>query len=252
MVQLCAQCGKETENPKFCSQTCSATFNNAIRYSGLDKYVGVCKKCEGPCKKGRKLCNDCFTIRGLNGGEDMTLGEAKYKKGSQSNASTLIRFRARVMGIDTLGWKCCEKCGYDKHIEIAHKKAISEFTDDTLISVINSADNLMALCPNCHWEYDHPNCSIQSPRLRWKKRTRKCLYCKELIREEHTTCKTCSNKFTKFTTNWPKLETLLEMVDKTNLTQVGKQLGVSANAVKKHIKKEQEKLIIINNTNEVY
>ena len=49
----------------------------------------------------------------------------------------------------------CAVCGYDKHVEIAHIKAVSEFSDDTTIKEINSIDNLIALCPNHHWEYDN-------------------------------------------------------------------------------------------------
>ena len=33
--------------------------------------------------------------------------------------------------------------------------AVSDFDDSALISEINSKDNLIALCPNHHWEYDH-------------------------------------------------------------------------------------------------
>lgn len=51
--------------------------------------------------------------------------------------------------------KKCIICGYDKHIEIAHIKAVSEFSDDTLISEINDINNLAPLCPNHHWEFDN-------------------------------------------------------------------------------------------------
>lgn len=47
------------------------------------------------------------------------------------------------------------KGGYDKHIEIAHIKAVSDFSDDSLISEINDKNNLVALCPNHHWEFDN-------------------------------------------------------------------------------------------------
>ena len=30
-MNLCLNCGKETTNPKFCSRSCSATFNNKKR-----------------------------------------------------------------------------------------------------------------------------------------------------------------------------------------------------------------------------
>lgn len=49
----------------------------------------------------------------------------------------------------------CAICGYDKHVEIAHIKSVSSFNDDATIREINSIDNLIALCPNHHWEYDN-------------------------------------------------------------------------------------------------
>lgn len=49
----------------------------------------------------------------------------------------------------------CAICGYDRHIEVAHIKAVSEFDDNATINEINSLDNLIGLCPNHHWEYDN-------------------------------------------------------------------------------------------------
>lgn len=49
----------------------------------------------------------------------------------------------------------CYICGYDKHVEVAHLKSVSSFTDDIKIKEINSIDNLIGLCPNHHWEYDN-------------------------------------------------------------------------------------------------
>ena len=50
--------------------------------------------------------------------------------------------------------KTCTICGYDKYYEVCHIKSVSDFSDDSLISEINSLDNLVALCPNHHKEYD--------------------------------------------------------------------------------------------------
>ena len=44
----------------------------------------------------------------------------------------------------------CIICGYNKHIEVAHIKAVSEFDDSALISEINALNNLIPLCPNHH------------------------------------------------------------------------------------------------------
>lgn len=50
---------------------------------------------------------------------------------------------------------CCEVCGYDKHFELCHIKSVSSFDNNTPIKVVNNLNNLIALCPNCHWEFDH-------------------------------------------------------------------------------------------------
>ena len=55
----------------------------------------------------------------------------------------------------------CAICGYDKHIEIAHIKSVASFDEYATIGEINSADNLIALCPNHHWEYDNGLLSLE-------------------------------------------------------------------------------------------
>ncbi len=49
----------------------------------------------------------------------------------------------------------CQKCGYDKHIEVAHVRPVSDFSGDSLLVDINDISNLVGLCPNCHWEFDN-------------------------------------------------------------------------------------------------
>ena len=83
-----------------------------------------------------------------------TIEEVVYKHHHRSSAYGLIRSQARSIA-KSLGFSKCLKCLYDKHYEVCHIKPISSFPLDTPISVINSPDNLMPLCPNCHWEHDH-------------------------------------------------------------------------------------------------
>ena len=52
-------------------------------------------------------------------------------------------------------------CGYDKHVEICHIKSIGSFPTDTIVSDINSLDNLLSLCPNCHYEFDHNRLTLE-------------------------------------------------------------------------------------------
>ena len=51
--------------------------------------------------------------------------------------------------------KHCLICGYNRHTDIAHIRAVSDFPDDAFIGEINDIHNLMALCPNHHWEFDN-------------------------------------------------------------------------------------------------
>ncbi len=49
----------------------------------------------------------------------------------------------------------CAVCGYDKHVEICHRKSVSDFPNTALIAEINAIENLSALCRNHHWELEH-------------------------------------------------------------------------------------------------
>lgn len=50
--------------------------------------------------------------------------------------------------------KCCKICGYDKHIEVAHIKSVSDFDYHSTFEEMVDISNLVALCPNHHWEFD--------------------------------------------------------------------------------------------------
>lgn len=49
----------------------------------------------------------------------------------------------------------CKVCGYDKHVEICHIKAIADFPPEAKLKEVNDLTNLIGLCPNHHWELDH-------------------------------------------------------------------------------------------------
>lgn len=145
----CTYCSVETLNPKFCSRRCAATYNNK-QTPKRKKLVKVCSDC------GKPLSRNCYTVcRGCCAGlGDVTLSEAIYTKHHRSSAFALVRTRARtVMG--KAGVTQYQNCKYSKHVEVCHKRSIASYPLTTKLSEINSIDNLMALCPNCHWEYDH-------------------------------------------------------------------------------------------------
>lgn len=76
------------------------------------------------------------------------------RKNYQSYRSSIRKLAEKTYNDSGKPLKCAI-CGYDKHVEIAHIKAVSDFKESALISEINNIDNLIALCPNHHWEYDN-------------------------------------------------------------------------------------------------
>jgi predicted HNH restriction endonuclease len=147
-MNKCLNCQKETNNPKFCSRSCAATYNNK-KYPKRTPNK-KCARCNNLITYNLKYCNDCK----FKQGEDITLSKAIYHCHHKSSAFALVRSRARKIARD-LNLNICQNCGYNKHVEICHRKPIADFDESTMLSVINHPDNLIALCPNCHWEFDH-------------------------------------------------------------------------------------------------
>jgi hypothetical protein len=155
----CANCNTVSTKPKaqvkagsnnFCSSSCSVTYNN----KGLirRRIVNDCSICSAPLRnKKLKKCTSCFKAS-LN--IDHSLDSIK-------SAHCLVRQRARIIA-KQLGWTSCFACGYNKHIEVAHIKAVSTFPKSTRVSEVNTVDNLVPLCPNCHWEFDNNLLSLPS------------------------------------------------------------------------------------------
>lgn len=74
-----------------------------------------------------------------------------------------IAASARRTFIKLVGSKICYECGYTKHVEVCHIQSVSSFPGNTKIYIINSVGNLVALCPNHHWEFDHGELEIEFP-----------------------------------------------------------------------------------------
>jgi len=160
MKHICQYCQKEYEHKdkrrKFCSQSCAAKTNNRL-HPKREKTI-KCRACSNLILSGHTFCEDCVKDgKHLKMGmrlEDRTLAEEmELKNHKGANRYCAIRTAARKV-VKHLP-QCCSVCKYDKHIEICHKKGIADFPLETKIGEINSLNNLVLLCPNCHWEYDN-------------------------------------------------------------------------------------------------
>jgi hypothetical protein len=157
VIIKCLVCNKEilcklSEHRKYCSLSCYWMLANKNRI-----IIPKCSNCGKDAVRNngvaRKLCNECFN--NLFRVANRTIADLILGSKDPQNKYRKIRFNAKWV-LDRSGIiKICSKCGYSKHVEVCHVKAISDFTLDTKISIVNSLSNLMYLCPNCHWEFDN-------------------------------------------------------------------------------------------------
>lgn len=142
----------------YCSRSCAAQINNR-KYPKREKTYN-CKKCSLPIPYGYTYCRKCWATKLTDTQiERLTLEQVADTAGKQASKFSRIREHARSKMRKEV--QICENCGYDKHVEVAHVKSISSFSPDTLISVINDKINLVVLCKNCHWEFDHDILSLE-------------------------------------------------------------------------------------------
>lgn len=131
---------------KFCNHICAASHSNKIRLYTKPKKKRVCANCAAEFLNGRadrRFCDPCSE-------------EYKNRLAVRSLAKAThseIRSHARATLKNTPA--ICFNCGYDKFVEVCHINPVKSFPETALLKDANHIDNLVKLCPNCHWEFDH-------------------------------------------------------------------------------------------------
>ena len=180
----------EVRRKVFCNKTCAAKFNNTNSGSRKHGKTSLVWKCDDEVfiekyKNSETYRQLAFKLGYSTSSARVTeslrkriemLGLEQYQEqsyiGNQTKECLISRCKSwgswrsqiqkharRVYRESQKEKKCCI-CGYDLTYEVAHVKPVSEFSGETLISEINAIENLVALCPNHHWEYDHGYISI--------------------------------------------------------------------------------------------
>jgi hypothetical protein len=149
-ITACPVCGRRTKNPKFCSRSCAAQVNNVL--APKRSRGGRCSVCDFPIPRRNRYCLQHRPNQPLDRSQPIRT----VADGSDHAACRYARLRqdARRQYLTAFPYRC-SRCGYDKHIEVCHKRPLTSFPLDTPISVVNALGNLVGFCPNCHWEYDH-------------------------------------------------------------------------------------------------
>ena len=144
---------------KVISETCRSCY-----YKNLPKYQ--CIKCG---KKRKKticpLCRACYdkTRKYRILSESTPIKELYYTSGER-NKYNGIRSKARQLFKALNIEMKCSCCSFPLGVEICHIKPICKFHDETPLNIVNDMSNLILLCRNCHWLFDHKYPSIESIR----------------------------------------------------------------------------------------
>lgn len=149
------------------------------------RYLDFVKKCGGQIlyKKQltggylkREYCNDCLKTLRANTlfkrfgttpilFQNLSKGELFSRRKNYQSARSAIVKHAYLVFKQSGKSEVCACCGYDKYVEICHHQSVSSFPDDALIITINDISNLIPLCRNHHWEFDHGLLSLDEPKM---------------------------------------------------------------------------------------
>lgn len=150
-MNSCLHCGAETANPKYCSRSHAAIHTN--QQAPKRRLTHKCPQCNTLIPASRQLCAVhgkrkanylLLTVAQLKAKD--ALKHPSYYRGYLNSITRLLNaHRPRV----------CQGCGYDKHVEYCHVQPINSFPDSVAVQVVSGPENILVLCPNCHWEYDH-------------------------------------------------------------------------------------------------
>jgi len=159
---VCLNCGSKTSNPKFCSRSCSATYTNKAypKRKRTSSRWSKCIICGNEAPWRRKYCNQCRRKHDPNYRDWMALTIKDLQDIRSYQVNSRIRELARGIYKQSDKPKKCIVCGYHLHYEVCHIMPINELNPDTPISVVNDLSNLIALCPNHHWELDNGHLTL--------------------------------------------------------------------------------------------
>ncbi len=230
--------------PKFCSRSCSSKQNGLNKKGTLSK---KCEVCNTLIDSRRKYCDECFKREKRVDIINTTIGEylKTYKaRNISSQAKAVTKNREQI----------CSHCGYDKFVEVCHIKAVSSFPPFSTLAEVNAPDNLILLCPNCHWEFDHGMLKIAGvdniqpttsrkggPKITYLQKLKQCYCCADCginISYRSKRCRSCAAKkhAKRKVENRPPKEELLKMIADSSFVAVGRKFEVSDNAVRKWLK----------------
>jgi len=146
---------RDVRRKRFCNRSCAAFFH----HGRPEPAPRLCQTCGEVIVQGSRLRKYCADHpRGRMPRVSIgtrTKGNLFATRPNWQSARNAIRNHAKTVFAKSGLPLRCYVCNYDYHVQIAHKVPVSNFPKSAPLSQVNAIDNLVALCPNHHWEYDH-------------------------------------------------------------------------------------------------
>lgn len=155
-----AECNNNTTGKNVCcSRACSNKF-----FPRRKKELRKCRRCENRFP-GYGTCPACKDeiIANKERFQQTTLAELAEAYDNQGVHKSWRYSELRGDARRKTDFKSCTVCGYDVHVEVCHIKPISSFPQTATVAEVNDLTNLVGLCPNHHYEFDHGLIKLGTP-----------------------------------------------------------------------------------------
>jgi len=259
-TKICALCGKNfrinitindkivnLQNRKYCLDCSPYKQHNTVTLEKYPPCNNKTKKTCSNCKKEKDIKNDFFTRKRRSDSSQRV--PISWCKSCLKEQTRNRQRRLKIAAVKYLGGKCLD-CGYsgnpaafDFHHRDPNQKETGFGSSVSSIEKIKpELDKCDLLCSNCH-RIRHINTEAPTkippkpPKPPKPNTINKCS-CGKRIGKKSKSCNSCEARTRKrtFKINWPKTEELQKILKSSNYSEVGRQLGVSDNAIRKRIK----------------
>lgn len=145
---------KVSANCRNCYTSSPSPLPNPERANARTKCLG----CNVRIKNASSYCLKCYRQTQIQAYLNNTQPLSGYLHKCPKNPSYFVKVRqharrvAKQLKLYDSGCACCP---FLIGLQVCHVNSIASYDLSTPINIVNAPNNLVILCPNCHWLQDH-------------------------------------------------------------------------------------------------
>jgi hypothetical protein len=171
IVQPCERVGctgtfkaNSNDGRRFCSRSCSNRATPPRRTK-----TKTCTSCPTLIEAKHRYCSECRPTRDTIDAQYLERKICDFVKNAKYQVNAQLRTLSRATYKASGRPYACQVCGYSTHVEICHIKDIHQCDPNDTIGSICELSNLVALCRNHHWEFDHGHIGIAGIKKKYRR-----------------------------------------------------------------------------------